>query len=806
MKRLFVLLAALWLAVLPTTQTLADSRSVALMSTQADAYPDAAVALDFVGETTNGRPFLKVGGVKTSSFKALPGATVTRASVGYAETRGGQLLLFGQDEPRITDKGLLVEEARTNLLLESQEFNSAVWSKIAGGTGSVPTVTANAAVAPDGTLTADRIGFNAGTGTTDADRSVVRQTVTVVAGTANAGAIYLKGTAGGQLVLRHAAGVDYQLITLTGDWQRVTRVETASGTSAQFEFGIRQDIGHGTINSAITVDVWQADLQAGAFITSPIRTGGATATRAADSVSIGGLSVASPVTLYTEHILAAVPAQTSYWAQVDDGSLNNRIATFSSSTGFGRANITTAGVVEMDSAATTLQAGLNKHAVRSLANDGRHALNGSLSAQDTAVNTPGPLSTFRLGAFGAGGYANAYLRRAVLYPRAFSDAELQAATRTDTSTLRFDFAGGAYRIGPNTVAPTTCFTCLPGVSVTRASVGYAERLDGSLVLFGSNIPRITDKGLLVEEARTNKATNTNVNPQNLTNVSYSGDPAGILSVVDDSAELARIGLTGNVYKIDNSAGTVNASAVFVGQAGNTNPHTTSVYWRGTGTGRQGNTANFGASEPLPATYTRSVKTQAVDTANRQMGVSAGPGSVVYFILNQFEEGSFATSPIPINGAAATRAADNVSLVGQSLSPAALTLLAQASQVSGTPGAAARLARLYDGTLDLGLTYRSDVARMAVVGSGLVSTDIGGTISAGATMTGAASLSAGSVRASANGSSAGAVGGSSTLGTITSLTLGSTGSASFVNGYLRGVALYPYAANDNELQYRSAGNW
>jgi hypothetical protein len=61
------------------------------------------------------------------------------------------------NEPRIefnpdgSYKGLLVEPQRTNLLLRSEEFDNAYWGKINS------TVTANDAVAPDGTTTADKL-------------------------------------------------------------------------------------------------------------------------------------------------------------------------------------------------------------------------------------------------------------------------------------------------------------------------------------------------------------------------------------------------------------------------------------------------------------------------------------------------------------------------------------------------------------------------------------------------------------------------------------------------------------------------
>ena len=46
---------------------------------------------------------------------------------------------------------------RRNRLTYTQEFDNAAWSKV----GTAPTITANDAVAPDSTTTADKIQFNA---------------------------------------------------------------------------------------------------------------------------------------------------------------------------------------------------------------------------------------------------------------------------------------------------------------------------------------------------------------------------------------------------------------------------------------------------------------------------------------------------------------------------------------------------------------------------------------------------------------------------------------------------------------------
>lgn len=79
--------------------------------------------------------------------------TVTRATTGYSQNQDGLLIPFAAGKPRITNKGLLVEAASTNICLQSEDM-STTWTT-AGASGA--TVTTDATVAPNGTTTADKI-------------------------------------------------------------------------------------------------------------------------------------------------------------------------------------------------------------------------------------------------------------------------------------------------------------------------------------------------------------------------------------------------------------------------------------------------------------------------------------------------------------------------------------------------------------------------------------------------------------------------------------------------------------------------
>ena len=162
---------------------------------------------------------------------------------------------------RINEDGL-VEVVPYNLLSYSSSFDNSAWSKYSGGTGSLPVVTANNAIAPDGTLTADTIVFNSGAGTTASDQSQIYQTLSLPAGTFT-GSFYARVTSGtGQLMFRHVASSTYTTANITSTWQRFSSVETTAGGTQYFELIIRRGINE-PINASVTVELWGAQLVEG---------------------------------------------------------------------------------------------------------------------------------------------------------------------------------------------------------------------------------------------------------------------------------------------------------------------------------------------------------------------------------------------------------------------------------------------------------------------------------------------------------------------------------------------------------------
>jgi len=177
-------------------------------------------------------------------------------------------------------------------------------------------------------------------------------------------------------------------------------------------------------------------------------------------------------------------------------------------------------------------------------------------------------------------------------------------------------------------------------------------LTGSKTVYADADPTVW-KRATVNPTRTNKCTCRKINPVGTSGVVKSGDAAAVLSVVDDSIALAAAGLdkvctSGKVYKLDNSGGSTDAFAECQGTAGNTNPHTSSAYVRGSGVVgiRKTNIAGAGEfSASLTSTFTRIADAGNAAATVSVCAVRAALGAIAYFILPQLEEGAFRTDPI-----------------------------------------------------------------------------------------------------------------------------------------------------------------
>jgi hypothetical protein len=247
----------------------------------------------------------------------------------------------------------------------------------------------------------------------------------------------------------------------------------------------------------------------------------------------------------------------------------------------------------------------------------------------------------------------------------------------DVHGLVLDFVGGKtcgrpfYKLLNDRYADVTQ---IPGWSYSGSTSNglprYAETRAGRLVPFAAGVPRITDRGLLIEGARTNKVTVYNANPTTTAgiNLGFSGGTASI-EIVDDTAALAAAGLatvasSGKVFRLSYT-GVTFAFVQISGAVGNLNAHVGSVWARGDAgnialSNNEGQ-ARFSASSGYKRVSTPSVVPGAT-TRNLQIASASGTG-VIYFILPQLEEGVAPSSTIVTTGASATRAADSATING-----------------------------------------------------------------------------------------------------------------------------------------------
>jgi hypothetical protein len=255
--------------------TRSDWSATTTTNTETPAEPIASLAFP-------GGPF-RVGVASANQVDGLEGWTYARTGSATGRNADGTVETFAADVPRITDQGLLIEAAATNLLLRSQEFDNASWTKTAAGAGLAPVVTANAATAPDGTTTADQVVFNLGGSNTLSDFSTLDQSATVANATAYAASVWLRASSPVTLLCRHAGQAGYASLSVTTAWQRFTRVETSISTSAPFALGLRGGLG---ASGSATVEVWGAQLELGSAATSYVTTAGSTASRTADTATL----------------------------------------------------------------------------------------------------------------------------------------------------------------------------------------------------------------------------------------------------------------------------------------------------------------------------------------------------------------------------------------------------------------------------------------------------------------------------------------------------------------------------------------
>ena len=393
---------------------------------------NAKAAWDFIANQARWNS-LSVG-----ALSSTPGWTFSRASTGYAQTSAGVLVPFASGELRRTDKGVLIEGARTNLCLRSQEFDNASWTKVTAS------VTANATTAPDGTATADLLTDDATAGVTHRTSrnftfSAIQYMLSVYAkpnGRTWLGLRTPSGTissfnlsgAGAVGALNHtSSGIQ----ALANGWYRCWIVWTAGAASSAFGFDLQSADNTSTYNGdgASGIYLWGAQLEAASFPSSYIPTTTASATRAADVLTVPVSGLDYPLSLFAEFERAVDTAGSEVICQIQAANNNDRSTLYVTSSDLGGSFTFTGGAqVSGHSIAGALAVGTTyKLANRVDTNNTNAARGGTLGTNDTVCANPATPTTVRFGS-DTSSPSFGYLRRAAIWPRALTDAELTAVT------------------------------------------------------------------------------------------------------------------------------------------------------------------------------------------------------------------------------------------------------------------------------------------------------------------------------------------------------------------------------------------
>jgi hypothetical protein len=361
---------------------------------------------------------------------------------------------FDHDPVTGESKGLLIEEARTNLFTYSSEFDNAAWAN------NDTTITPNTAVAPDGTLTADKLIADTDnnfhfTSELFSSSGNTAYTLSVFAKTAGYSKFFLQyntnaewvGSDNTKIVFDLASGAITASQDATGTitdvgngWYRCTITATTESSTSNTTANIHLIDGSG--NASFTGDgysgiyIWGAQLEAGSFPTSYIATAGSTVTRAQDDAEITDISFLNPteLTVYFESEQCANDSYRRYFAFGDNTGGPMEYAIFSNPTNNITSYVRVNGVNQAEfQNGGSIAEGVAIRAAISIA-EGKVAMsiNGASAGTDTTVNLAGVnLTRLRIGR-GEENASNRFpdkpIKKLAVYPKVLSDATLQAMT------------------------------------------------------------------------------------------------------------------------------------------------------------------------------------------------------------------------------------------------------------------------------------------------------------------------------------------------------------------------------------------
>lgn len=433
--------------------------------TNLTATPNGTVAGSSITSVGNG--WVRCAASYTATSTTTAGAQVFLAttSITYDGVAGNGVYLWGAQveasptlgpyvatttaaaTANVTEaRGLLIEEARSNLLLRSSEFG-ATWSAVN------LTVTADQTTAPDGTLSGDLL-----TGTNST--VYVSQNIAVTSGAVVTVSFFAKQAATSWFRLRVGGGaetasqhfniatgavgtttssanliISNPILNDAGNgWYRCSAVFTTTGFTT-----LAIGCGPAPVNGASgaagnSCHVWGAQVEVGSFPTSYIPTTSATATRAADVANIGTLAPWYNPNEGT--VCAEVELPNQALNSVTAVSFGLSSGVFGDSTYLSHTNngdylsVANGGVTQATAGVGALLAGVKKVAAAYKLNDFGYSRAGAAAVTDTSGTVSATATAASIGKapWGSSNYLNGYIRQIRYWPVRRPNADLQSLT------------------------------------------------------------------------------------------------------------------------------------------------------------------------------------------------------------------------------------------------------------------------------------------------------------------------------------------------------------------------------------------
>lgn len=385
----------------------------------------------------------------------------TRASAGWYYNSAGVLTQAAANAPRfdydpvtLAVRGLLIEEARTNLIRNNSmagagpgvsptfwsipwtSSNGVSWTFVGTGTESgIPYID----VRLSGTASAQvylPISIETPGALTPGQTYTLSGYLRLVAGSLTGGT-YGVGEGLRLVETRSSGGALYNGInlgTITGaslasQRYSVTKVIDALTTSTGVSFQVPISSGQ-PIDATFRIGAPQLEL--GAAVSSPILTNSAQATRSSDICSLytGAWFNNVEGTLYAEIMTGpGIGTNNQILASFDDLTINNRLALYKVPAGNVKAFSRVASVLQSDlTGASTGNMQVVKSAFAFKTNDFALCVGGAAAVTASAGTLPAVASLVLGDGSGSGAKLNGWLRDLRYYPRRLSNAELQALT------------------------------------------------------------------------------------------------------------------------------------------------------------------------------------------------------------------------------------------------------------------------------------------------------------------------------------------------------------------------------------------